>query len=73
MKLQLLVSLIHALALFCDTGTFSLWQLDKGEDETVGWHHRPSECEQALEMGKDREAWHAAVHGVPESRTRLSD
>ena len=22
---------------------------------------------------KDREAWHAAVHGVPKSRTRLSD
>ena len=25
------------------------------------------------EMGKDREAWHAAVHGVTKSRTRLSD
>ena len=25
------------------------------------------------EMVKDREAWHTAVHGVPESRTRLSD
>ena len=25
------------------------------------------------EMVKDREAWHAAVHGVPKSRTRLSD
>ena len=24
------------------------------------------------EMGKDREAWHAAVHGVAKSRTRLS-
>ena len=22
---------------------------------------------------KDREAWHAAVHGVPKSQTRLSD
>ena len=22
---------------------------------------------------KDREAWHAAVHGVPKNRTRLSD
>ena len=25
------------------------------------------------EMVKDREAWHAAVHGVIKSRTRLSD
>ena len=25
------------------------------------------------EMGKDREAWHAAVHGVTKSQTRLSD
>ena len=25
------------------------------------------------EMVKDRETWHAAVHGVAKSRTRLSD
>ena len=25
------------------------------------------------DMVKDREAWHAAVHGVAKSRTRLSD
>ena len=25
------------------------------------------------EMVKDREAWHAAVHGVPKSRTRLGN
>ena len=25
------------------------------------------------EIVKDREAWHAAIHGVTQSRTRLSD
>ena len=25
------------------------------------------------EMVKDREAWHAAVHGITESQTRLDD
>ena len=25
------------------------------------------------EIGKDREAWHAAVYGVAKSQTRLSD
>ena len=25
------------------------------------------------ELGMDREAWHAEVHGVTKSRTRLSD
>ena len=45
------------------------------EDELVGWHHRLNghESEQTLEIVKDREAWHAAVHGVAKSQTRFSD
>ena len=38
------------------------------EDEMVGWHHRPygHKYEQLRETGKDREGWHAAVHGIAE-------
>ena len=45
------------------------------EDKMVGWHHRLNGHGfgwlQGLVM--DREAWHAAVHGVTKSRTWLSD
>ena len=43
----------------------------KAEDEMVRWHHRldGQEFEQALGVVMDREAWHAAVHGVTESHT----
>ena len=52
------------------------------EDEMVRWHHRLSlsklwELDTSLstlrEMVKDREAWHAAVHGVAQSWTQLSN
>ena len=52
-------------------------QEEKGmtEDEIVGWHHRLNghEFEQAPGVGDDREAWHAAVHGVTKSWMQLSD
>ena len=40
------------------------------EDEMVGWHHQFNgyEFEETLGVG-DREAWHAAVHGVAKSQT----
>ena len=52
-------------------------QEEKGatEDEMVAWHHwlNAHEFEQLQEILKDREAWRAAVHGVEECWTWLSD
>ena len=41
------------------------------EDEMVGWHHQLNghEFEQLWERVKDKEAWHAEVHGVSDWRT----
>ena len=46
------------------------------KDKMVEWHHQLNGLDVSLsslqEMVKDREAWHAAVHGVSESWTWLS-
>ena len=41
----------------------------------AGWHHRLDgmSLSKLQEMVMNREAWHAAIHGVAKSQTRLSD
>ena len=41
----------------------------------VEWYHQLDghELKQLQELVMDREVWHAAVHGVPKSRTGLTD
>ena len=45
------------------------------EDKMVGWHHglNVHEFEQILRDNGGMRSLGAAVHGVPKSRTRLSD
>ena len=45
------------------------------EDEIVGWHHQLNGLSlgRLQELVRDKEAWHAAVHGVTKNRTQLSN
>ena len=47
------------------------WSQEEKEmtvDEMVGWHHWLMSLSELRDMVKDREAWHAAVHGSTKSR-----
>ena len=60
-----------------DPGTGKDRGQEKGmtEDEMVEWFHRLNghELSNLRELVMDREAWHAAVHGVEKNPTWLSD
>ena len=43
------------------------------EDEMAGWHLMDMRLSELWELVMDREAWHAGIHGLAKSRTRLSD
>ena len=52
------------------------WSQEEKEmtvDEMVGWHHWLMSLSELRDMVKDREAWHAAVHGVTNNYTQLSE
>ena len=60
-----------------DPDAWKDWSQEKWmtEDEMVGWHHWLDglSFRKFLELVMDREAWHAAVHGVAKSQTWLSN
>ena len=45
------------------------------ENEMAGWHHCSMDVNlsELRELVMDKEAWHAVIHGVTKSQTRLSD
>ena len=47
----------------------------RGRQRMAGWHHRLNRYGFGWTpgVGMDREPWHALVHGVAKSQTRLSD
>ena len=45
------------------------------EDEMVGWHHplNGMSLSELQELVMDRKAWRAAIHGIANSQTQLSN
>ena len=77
LKLQYFGHLMQRVNSLEDSAAGKDWgQEVKGatKDEIAGWHHWPNgqDLSQLWEMAKNREVWHAAVHGISKSQTQLA-
>ena len=59
----------------CDVGKDLKQEKGMTEDEMTGWHqwYSMDMSLNKLQKMKDREAWQAAVHGIANTRTQMSD
>ena len=75
LKLQYFSHLMQLTGKAPDAGKDSRQEEKRAtEDEMVGWHHQLNDMSlsKLQEIVKDRDTWHAAVHGVAKVRHDLA-